>query len=691
MNSFNDNEVPVEERTVTEFFNEWVRKTPEHELVVCQDRHYTYGEAGKITDKIAAEIQKTGLSRNDTVAVLVPRSEWIVLATYGVLKAGCAYEPLDSTYPDERLTFMVKNAEAKLLITTHEMKDRVSGYNGSVLYIEDIGNLPSDTPAPVKNKPDDTFVLLYTSGTTGTPKGVMLTHGNFSSLVQFNRKNFNIDGNTTDACYASFGFDACAMDIATFPANGATIHIIDEDIRLNLSEVDAYFIKNRITHVIMTTQVGRQFAMMTKSPYLRFIGVGGEALVPFDTEKTTFDFFNFYGPSECSVYVSGIKVEHHPYRIPIGKLNSNVKAYVVDSNMNRLPVGAPGELLIAGPQVGKGYLNLPERTSQVFIDNPFCEDKCYVKTYRTGDVVRFLPDGMLDFIGRNDSQVKVRGFRIELTEVEEVIRRFRGIKDATVAAFDDPAGGKFIAAYVVSDQEVDTDRLNEFILTEKPPYMVPAVTMQIDSIPLNQNHKVNRRALPKPERKAGIVVKPENEIQKKIHNIAAGLTGQKEISIDSDLFDLGLTSIAVIRLNVALEEEFGIPFKVSDIRENSTVRKIALLIEKSGKTEDYGILSDYPLTRTQMGIYVECSANPDSVTYNIPLLLKLGSNVNLPKLLQAVKIALNAHPYVKTTLFADKEGNIRARRNDDAEVKVGLIRCEKLPDGKELVKPFELL
>ncbi len=691
LDSFNENDVPLEDRTVTEYFNEWVERTPEKELVVYRDRHYTYGEAGTITDRIAAFLQSRGLTRNDAVAILMPRNEWILLAAYGVLKAGCAYEPLDSSYPDERLAFMVKDANVRLLITTKEMKGRLPGFNGEVLYVEDVDSLKKAAPVPVKNEADDLFVLLYTSGTTGTPKGVMLTHGNLSALVQFNRKNLCVDADSVDACYASFGFDACAQDLATFPANGGTVHIISEDIRLDFAEVEKYFIENRITHSVMTTQVGRQFALLTKSPYLKCIEVGGEALVPLNAENFAFDFVNGYGPSEGTVYVTSTRIRGNCEKVTIGKINDNTKGYVIDRNRNRLPVGAPGELLVAGRQIGKGYMNLPEKTAKVFIDNPFCDEKNYRKAYRTGDIVRYLPDGTLDFIGRNDEQVKVRGFRIELTEVEDVIRRYNGIKDATVVAFDSPAGGKFLAAYVVSDDTVDIDRLNAFILSEKPPYMVPEVTMQIDAIPLNQNQKVNRRALPKPERRRTEIRLPENEIQRKIYDVAVKVIGHEEISIDSDLFDSGLTSIAVIRLNVELEKEFGIPFRVSDIRENGTIQKIAAFIENAEAKEEYEILPDYPITQTQMGIYIECSAMPNAVTYNIPLLLKLGEKVDTDKLTEAVRTALNAHPYVKTTLKADTEGNIRAVRNDSDEPSVTRIRCAKLPANEQLVKPFRLL
>ena len=691
LDSFCDCEYDLGEKMITDYFSEYVNSTPERDVVVCEGRHYTYGEAGKIADKIAQYIMSLGLKNNDSVGVLIPRNEWIVLASYGVLKAGCAYEPLDPSYPSERLTFMVENAAAQLLITTKELAGLIKDYRGNILFIEDIQNLPEATEIKVKHEWDDNVVLLYTSGTTGTPKGVQLTNKNAVAIALADIRLLGMTTDTVDACYASYGFDACFKDLVSIIACGGTIHVITEEMRLNIIELDQYFIDNKITHTVMTTQVGRQFALLTKSPYLKTMMVGGEALVPFDGNELTFDFYDGYGPSECSVYVSSYKVAEKTLRVPIGIINGNTKGYIVDENMMRLPIGAPGELVAAGCQVGKGYLNLPEKTAEVFIDNPFSKDPAYKKAYRTGDIIRFLPNGMLDFIGRHDGQVKVRGFRVELTEIEEIIRRFDGIKDATVAAFDDPAGGKYLCAYVVSDGKVDIDALNSFIATEKPPYMVPAVTMQIDVIPLNQNQKVNKRALPKPERKLENVQLPENTMQQSIYDICSKVLGNNYFGINTDLYSAGLTSIGVIALNVELEKAFNVPFKVSDIKEHNTIKLIEEFILSSETIEEYELLEDYPLTQTQMGIYIECISNPKTVTYNIPVMMKLSSALDMDRLSDAIKTALNAHPYTKAILFADEEGNIRARRDDSGESKVERIKCDKLPANEELVRPFTLI
>ena len=236
------------------------------------------------------------------------------------------------------------------------------------------------------------------------------------------------------------------------------------------------------------------------------------------------------------------------------------------------------------------------QNQKVFISNPFTQEEGYDRVYRTGDIVRFLPDGTIDFIGRNDGQVKIRGFRIELSEVERVIRQFPGIKDATVADFDATGGGKFLAAYVVSDEAVDVDALNAFILERKPPYMVPAVTMQIDRIPLNQNQKVNKRALPVPEKKAEEIIAPKNETQQKIFECIADVVGSKEFGITTDFYEAGVTSIGAIRLNVLLAKAFDVVIRNQDLKENNTIEKLEHFLVGAKKAVAYEVYPDYPLT-----------------------------------------------------------------------------------------------
>lgn len=307
--------------------------------------------------------------------------------------------------------------------------------------------------------------------------------------------------------------------------------------------------------------------------------------------------------------------------------------------------------------------------------------------YHTGDVVRYLNDGNISFVGRRDAQVKIRGFRIELTEVEEVIRRFQGIKDATVAAFDEEGGGKYIAAYVVSDEQIDIVKLNAFIMETKPPYMVPAVTMQIDRIPLNQNQKVNKRALPKPQKAVEEMIPPKNEMQQRICDCIAEAIGHREFGITTDIQFAGLTSISAIKLNVLLAKKFDVAIKTNDIRENPTVVQLERFLLGAEKSEIHEVREVYPLTNAQAGIFVDCTANMGTTVYNIPYLFWLSSKIDLIRLKEAVEQTVEVHPYLKVQLFMDEDGEIRQRRNDHLEYATEIIDGM---DREKLVRPFPL-
>ena len=373
--------------------------------------------------------------------------------------------------------------------------------------------------------------------------------------------------------------------------------------------------------------------------------------------------------------------------IPIGKALDNVKLYITDKAGHMLPYGACGELMISGFQVSRGYLNKPEKTAEVYTKNIYDNTEGYEVLYHSGDVARYLTDGNIQIIGRKDSQVKIRGFRIELSEVEEVIRRYPGIKDATVVAFDDPNGGKYIAAYVVSDSEVDINGLNDFIKETKPAYMVPAVTMQIDKIPLNQNQKVNKKALPVPERKIEEIIAPKNEIQQKLFDCIADVLGYQEFGITTDIYEAGLTSISAIKLNILISKAFDIVIKTSDIKDHPTIEMLEGFVQTAGKETKREIQENYPLTNTQEGIFIECTANMGSTIYNIPYLLKLDKKVDLEKLAEAIDSTIEAHPYLKTRLFMDENGNVLQKRDDSLSCKTQIINGM---NRETLVRPYML-
>ncbi len=686
-------------------FRRQVEKTPDNTAVVYLDRSYTYREVDRITENIAAFLKSKGVGKNHAVSVLIPRCEYMPIAAIGIHKAGAGYQPLDPSYPSERLEFMIKDADAKYLIADRELMDKIPGYDGPVLYTDEISNLPDAEKIKEKPDPGDLFIMLYTSGSTGVPKGVMLEHHNLCCFCNWYINTYNMDETSRASAYASYGFDCHMLDMYPVLLVGGQLHIIDESIRLDLVEINKYFTENGITHTFMTTQVGRQYAeLFPDASNPKHLSAAGEKLVPVAPPRG-FQLYNGYGPTECTIFTHMYPVDKLYDRVPIGKPLFNMKQYVVDKNMRRVPIGVPGELIVAGHQVGRGYLNRPEKNAEVFIRNPFSDEPGYENAYRTGDIVRILSDGNTDFIGRNDGQVKIRGFRIELSEVEGVIRKFPGIKDATVQAFDEPGGGKFIAAYVVSDEPVDVEEMGEFIKQDKPAYMVPAVTMQIDRIPLNQNQKVNRKALPKPEPKTKASAKdkpaaPLNVLEKEIHEIVSGVIGTTDFGI-TDLFsELGLTSISSIKLAMLIYDKFGIQINVRKLVSDGTIQNIEneiltglLKEETKTDTEKKRGLQSCRLSFAQQGVYTECQANPDTVQYNIPYALKFPKGINADALEKAVRDVIEAHPYILCRFAADSDNEIVQEPipNFELDIPIKEMTTADYEEYKaKFVRPFDL-
>ncbi len=690
---FNATEKPYnQDETVWDIVSKQIKASPEKTAISFKDKTITYADFDKLTSKIASYLTNKGIGKEDFVSILIPRNEFIAVTAFGVVRSGAAYQPLDPTYPQERLNFMVKDSGAKLLIADRDLRHLLNEYEGEVLYTDEIENLPFDEDFQPKDSPKSALVIIYTSGTTGTPKGCVLENRNIVCFHHNHVKNVGLEQSSCVATYASFGFDAGIMDIFTTLMVGATLHVLPDEIRLDITQINDFYKKNKITHGFITTQVGRMFAETTDCQTLKTMLVGGEKLVPFNP-PTNFAFVNGYGPSETIAYVCHHRVTDNSPVQPIGKPSDNTKLYVADSQMRMLPAGACGELCVAGGQVGREYLNRPEKTAESFVENPFCNDKYYNRIYKTGDVVRLLPSGEIDFVGRRDGQVKIRGFRVELTEIEEVIRRFENVKDATVVAFDEKNGGKYIAAYIAADTKIDISNLKKFIADEKPPYMVPAVIMQIDAIPYTQNQKVNKRALPVPKREIDttLLEKPKNETQQKIFNIAKDILGHEEFGVTSNLFEVGMTSIGTIRFNVQLGKTFDKAIKLSDIKEHNTIEKLEAFLTTSEAQKTYQKQADYPLMQNQMGVFVEMGIDSSSLDYNIPLMMKLSDKIDTAKLQKAVCTAIDAHPYIKTTLKADKSGNARAIRQDDCKCEVDIIKTDTLPKTTDLVRPFNLM
>lgn len=678
-------------KTVVELFREQVRRTPQNRAVVLQGKTLSYRELDDVTDRLAALLATKGVGNGCVVGIMVRRGFMMPVGALAVLKTGAAYLPMDPAYPSERLQFMLDDAGANIIIADPEFYDKLPDFKGEYIDSGTIETLPPAASLPAGPEPNDLLILLYTSGTTGNPKGVMLLHKNLTNFLHYYCREYGICETDNIPAYASFGFDACMMDMYPTLTSGACLHVIPEEMRLDLPGLARYFDENNITVAFMTTQLGRQFAESIESKTLRALSVGGESLTPLVPPK--FDFYNIYGPTECTIISNRFKVDRLYARVPIGKPLDNTSIYVIDARGRLAPVGAAGELCISGRQVAKGYLNRSDLTEEKFVANPFSDDPDYGRMYKSGDVVRYLPSGDIDFVGRRDFQVKIRGFRVELTEIEGRIREYEGIKDATVIAQEDAAGGKRVVAYVVSDSTVDIKALNAFIEKELPVYMVPSATMQIERIPLNQNGKVNRKELPQIAIQADEIVPPETELQKQILDIIASIIGADGFGITTDLMYAGLNSLSSIKAAALITEQTGKQLSTMELMREKTVEKITALLAKS---EDYTEktfekLDMYPLTQNQLGLYFACVKDPGTLVYNIPFEVSFDAGADLTQLQKSVAAVIEAHPYMKTSFVMQGSQPMQLRR-DDVVVDIPFADCtqqEYEQKREHFVRPFQ--
>ncbi|MBR1445055.1 MAG: non-ribosomal peptide synthetase [Firmicutes bacterium] len=653
LDSFNDTKHFYDRSTtVVELFEKSAEIYPDNIAVVYEENSYTYSQVDKLSSALAYYINNMGLGRGDVVSVFIPRCEYMVIASLGVLKSGCAYEPLDPSYPDTRLAFMVKDANAKLIIADDFLKERTDNFEDvscPVLWISQISALsvPENHKEISCPNPEDLFTVIYTSGTTSIPKGVKILHRNITAYSAWYRRYFEVEPNWSIACYNSYGFDGSLTDIFPALTIGAAVIIVPQEVKLDLHALAELINRHEVKLIDLPNQVLRQFASVMKCPSLKIIVGGGEKLLPF---KFAYPYMiaNQYGPTETTVAVTCYMMTEYEEDIPIGKPMDNTAIYIVNSSGERVSVGEEGELWVAGEQVTGGYLNRPEETAKSFIPNPFSDEPMYSTVYRTGDIVRYRPDGNIEFVGRRDGLVKIRGFRIELDEVEKVILQYPDVEHAAAAAYDYPAGGKYIAAYVTSHKKIDIKALEKYIGENKPPYMVPSVIKQIEKIPLNQNGKFDKQALPVLKLETDEeYIEPIGVTEKIIADGFAAVFGFKRASAELDFFEVGGDSLRIMQL---IAECDGLDLSLKLIYEGRTPRGMAKLLDKNKNFVNKEKKKNHFLGPLHKIHYIWGNELEDGYGVHCDATVYLGGKTDLNRLADAVEKAILAHPAVDARL-----------------------------------------
>lgn len=549
------------------------RKTPDAAAVVYENHSLTYKELDELTDALAAKlVQDYHLEKESAVGVMIERSENIAIYPYAIMKAGCAYMPLDITFPAERIIYMCEDADVRLILTEKKYAEqKLRDFKGSILTQEDISGL--NVGADYRNKlpevkSEDRFIILYTSGTTGKPKGTALEHKNVINFCYWYVETVCLTEKDRVAAYSNFGFDAHMMDIYPSIKVGAAVYVIPEETRKDILGVNEFLEKHKITVNFFTTQIGCLLKNMNHS--LRLIITGGELLPPSENNDSDFRFINGYGPTETTLCVTTYEIKGKTNGKIIGRPNYNNDIYIIDEEKRLVPEGMTGEMFISGAGLGRGYLNQPELNEKKFTEIKV-KGKC-IKGYRTGDLARWTDDGNIEFIGRIDTQVKLRGLRIELGEIEGVALCYEGIKQVCVLVINEQ-----LVMYYTSENEIDETALSNFMAQKLTDFMIPSIFMRLEELPLNANGKVDKRKLPKPEVNTIILNEaPENEVEAKVLEYAKELLPGIEFGVTDDLIRLGFTSLMMMKLILKIRNEIDLKLNIADIMHYKTIRRVLM-------------------------------------------------------------------------------------------------------------------
>ena len=582
--------------SVAELFEEQARQTPDAAAITFGGWTLTYRELDERAHELACRLQAMDVQAGCYVAVSAEPSNELIIAMLAALKCGAAYVPLDPSYPQERLAYMLADSGASVLLTTSDLASRFAGCGVSIVSL-DAAHPTVATLLPNAWTPDHPLCVIYTSGSTGRPKGVLVPHRGIVRLVKGNgNMNFQPGERVAQTCNTSF--DPMLLEVWGTLLNGAELVGISRDTLLAPQKLAEELRRERIDILITTTALLNQTARVVPDAFatLRWAVFGGEAADPQRVRDILAHgkpqhLFNGYGPTENTMLSTFYEIEHVPAdatSLPIGTPVANSDAYVLDAHLQPVPVGVPGELCVGGDGLALGYLNRPEQTEERFIPHPFAADG---RLYRTGDLVRRRADGQLEFLGRLDQQVKIRGFRMELNEIEAVLRKQDGIVDAVVIAREDQAGDKRLAAYLAAGENALTaEKLRAALLAELPEYLVPAAWVFLDALPLTANGKVDLQALPSPTAdhliRTADRVAPRNPVEAKLAELFSELLGIDSISVTDSFFHLGGHSMLAMRLIAGIQQAFGCELPVSALFQASTVEQLAECVSRSAGSSD---------------------------------------------------------------------------------------------------------
>jgi amino acid adenylation domain-containing protein len=551
----------------------------------------TYGQLELRSNQLACYLQSVGAGPEAPIGIFLERSIDSVVSQLAVLKAGCAYLPLNPAAPSDRVAFMLRDAGVSSLITNQGLAKKLPAGSWKVVAVDSDRDRISTHAAMVPaaaGKLDDLAYVIYTSGSTGQPKGVEITRGGLQNLIQWHLKAFHVTAADRASMLASIGFDATIWELWPYLAAGASVHIPGEALRTQVEPLRDWLLQEAITISFVATPLAEMLMLLTwpEQTALRTLLTGADTLHRRPPQGLPFSLVNNYGPTECTVVAtSGVVATFgsEPKQPSIGVAIDNTQIHILDQQMRPVPQGTIGELYIGGTGLARGYRNRPDLTAERFVKNPF-GDAASGRLYRTGDRARFLRSGEIEFLGRLDDQIKIRGYRIELDEISSVLDSHPDVKASAVAAASEGEDKRLIAYLVLwPESKANAGAFRDFLQRQLPDYMIPAIFVRLDALPLTNNGKVDRAALPKPNGNTlseETYIAPRSLVEQRLAELIAPLLRVERVGVNDNFFLLGGHSLLGTQLLTRIGESFGVELSLLTVFDHPTLAGMSAEIEK---------------------------------------------------------------------------------------------------------------
>ncbi|MBG1262687.1 amino acid adenylation domain-containing protein [Nostoc sp. BAE] len=701
------------DKCIHQLFEEQVEKTPDALAVVYEDEQLTYRELNAKANQLAHYLQKLGVVPEVLVGICVERSPLMIIALWGILKAGGAYLPLDPAYPSDRLAYMLNDSQAQILLTQRQLVDSLPNTGLQVICLDSdwelIGTHSEKNPQ-TEVKVNNLAYVIYTSGSTGKPKGVMIEHRSLVNFTQSARDEYGINDRDRILQAASISFDSAGEEIYPCLISGATLVLRTAEM---LSSVSTFLQKCRewnLTVLILVTAYWHQLTSelattnQTLPTSVRLFATGGENLLPEKLKlwqkcmeersrlhnlKEPPLLMNGYGATEATIFttlynLSQLVIEDTRPQQLIGRAIGNAQTYILNDELQLVPIGVAGELHIGGVGLARGYLNRPDLTAAKFILHPF---KKLERLYKTGDLARYLPDGNIEFLGRIDNQVKVRGFRIELGEIETVLITHPQVSEAVVIDSDDIPGFKRLVAYVVTRAKSEIkNQLRSFLKQKLPDYMVPSAFVILDALPLTPNGKIDRRGLPKPDTARHElekeIVAPRTESEEILAKIWREVLHLEQIGIHDNFFELGGDSILSIQI-IFKAKLAGLQLSAKQIFQHQTIAELAAVtnITQTARAEQGLVTGTLPLTPIQQWFFAQNFPEPHH--FNQSFLLKVPQTLNPNLLSQIVQQLLLHHDALRLRFVQSDSDWQQINTNPDDTIPFSHVDISAIPETEQ--------